>query len=296
MLYDRPQGSGGGALIDHNNLEEFADPRTYDIEDSNDTGIAFYAALAQETGGPVLEIACGTGRVSIPIARLGFAVTGVDIVPGMLALARSKSADLPTRWVEGDARTFDLGEQFRLIYVTGNAFQAFLTRADQEALLERVRAHLHDEGLFAFETRNPRWAGSSDNLAGDAPGDGAPQQSINTTTEPRGRGLFAYLETRATEEDWRTYTDGSGRAVRVSKTQAYDHVAQILHWTTYRRWREGDREQTKITRIAVRYTFPQELAALLHYNGFTIIRQYGDWNLEPLTAASRSIIVVCRSR
>ena len=105
----------------------------------------------------MLEIACGTGRVSIPIARLGFAVTGLDIVPGMVERARSKSAGLPTRWVEGDARAFDLGERFRLIFLTGNAFQAFLTHADQEALLGRVRAHLHDEGLFAFETRNPRW-------------------------------------------------------------------------------------------------------------------------------------------
>ena len=58
----------------------------------------------------------------------------------------------------------------------------------------------------------------------------------------------------------------------------------------------GEQEHTKITRIAVRYTFPQELAALLHYNGFTIIRQYGDWDCEPLTAASPSIIVVCRKR
>ena len=56
------------------------------------------------------------------------------------------------------------------------------------------------------------------------------------------------------------------------------------------------RSRQTITRIAVRYTFPQELAALLHYNGFTIIRQYGDWNLEPLTAASPSIIVVCRKQ
>jgi len=275
-------------LIDHNNLEEFADPHNYDIEDSSDTGIAFYTALAQETGGPILEIACGTGRVSIPIARLGFAVTGLDIVPGMLQLARSKSAGLPTRWVEADARAFDLREQFRLIYLTGNAFQAFLTREDQEALLVRARAHLHDDGLFAFETRNPRWAnlatreGEADRLASER----------HTT----GRPLFAFLETRDEEEDWQTYTDSSGRDVRVSRTQAYDHVAQILHWTTYRRWREGDREYTKTTRIALRYTFPQELAALLHYNGFAIIRQYGDWNLEPLTAASTSIIVVCRKR
>src|SRR3712207_3235441 len=101
------------------NLEEFADPVKYDMEDPSDTGIAFYTALAQETGGPVLEIACGMGRVSIPIARLGFAVTGVDIVPGMSERAHSKAAGLPTRWVVGDARTFDLGEHFRLIFLTG---------------------------------------------------------------------------------------------------------------------------------------------------------------------------------
>lgn len=264
-------------MIDHNNLEEFADPSTYDIEDSSDTGVAFYTALAQETGGPVLEIACGTGRVSIPIARLGFAVTGVDIVPGTLELARSKSAGLATRWIEADARTFALGEQFRLIFLTGNAFQGFLTRADQEALLARVRAHLHDDGLFAFETRNPRWA----------------------TQEGHGEdyaGLFVNLETRAEEQEWPSYRNSSGHKVRVSRTQAYDHVAQILHWTTYRRWHEGEQEHTKITRIALRYTFPQELAALLHYNGFTMLRQYGDWDLQPLSAASPSIIVVCRKR
>ena len=69
-----------------------------------------------------------------------------------------------------------------------------------------------------------------------------------------------------------------------------------MHWTTYRRWHEGAQERTKITRTALRYTFPQELAALLHYNGFIVARRYGDWNGEPLTAASPSIIVVCRKR
>jgi len=267
-------------LIEHDNLEEFADPHRYDLEDNSDTGIAFYTALAQETGGPVLEIACGTGRVSIPIARLGYDVTGLDLVPGMLALARSKSANLPTHWVQGDARKFDLGQRFRLIFLTGNAFQAFLTNADQQALLERVRAHMHDEGLFAFETRNPRWANPA-----------------HTGPIRHDNGLFALLETLTQEEPWRTYTDANGREVRVSKTQVYDHVTQVLHWTTYRRWREGDKageEQTSMTHIAVRYTFPQELAALLHYNGFTMIRQYGDWSGEPLTIASPSIIVVCR--
>ncbi|HEX8097894.1 MAG TPA: class I SAM-dependent methyltransferase, partial [Pyrinomonadaceae bacterium] len=73
----------------------------------------------------------------------------------MLAQARGKSAGLSVRWVEGDARTFDLREHFRLIFLTGNAFQAFVTNAEQAAVLQRVHAHLDDDGLFAFETRNP---------------------------------------------------------------------------------------------------------------------------------------------
>jgi hypothetical protein len=59
---------------------------------------------------------------------------------------------------------------------------------------------------------------------------------------------------------------------------------------------DGEQEQIQVTRTALRYTFPQELASLLYAHGFTIIRQYGDWNYEPLTEASPSIIVVCRAR
>jgi SAM-dependent methyltransferase len=260
-------------LIDHNNLEEFSDPINYDLADPSDTGVAFYSALAQEAGGSVLELACGTGRVTIPIAQLGFSVTGLDIVPGMVERARSKSIGLPARWMEGDARTFDLGEQFRLIFLTGNAFQAFLTNADQAALLQRVHTHLHDKGLFAFETRNP----------------------LLPNTKTRA-GLFVTLETHNEEENWPSFINANGYEVRVSTTQVYDHVAQIVHLTGYKRWHEGGEEHTKIARTALRYTFPQELAALLHYNGFIILRQYGDWNEEPLTATSPSIISVCRKR
>jgi SAM-dependent methyltransferase len=270
-------------LIDHDNLEEFADAEEYDIEVTGDKGVAFYSALARETGGPVLELACGTGRVCIPIARLGFAVTGLDIVPAMLERARDKAGGLPIRWVEGDARTFQLDERFRLIFLTGNAFQLFLTNADQAALLARARAHLDDEGLFAFETRNPLWG---------APWTRAGLEALIEQARLRG-DWFTLLEDR---EDGSTATDSIGREVRDSLAQSYDHVAQILHLTSARRWLEGSEERTRVTRLALRFTFPQELAALLHSNGFTVERQYGDWNLEALTAASMSIIVVCRKR
>lgn len=264
-------------MIDHDNLDAFADAEAYDIADPTDTGGAFYQALAQEAGGSVLEIGCGTGRITIPIAQMGFPVTGLDIVPGMIERARRKSVGLPAEWVVGDGRSFHLDKLFHLIFLTGNVFQFFLTNADQAALLARVRAHLHPDGLFAFETRNPRWPG------------------LAARSEPY-EGAFFYLETWAEERSAESYIDAQGRSVQVAHTQAYDHAAQILHLTGYKRWRDGVQEQTQITRTALRYTFPQELLALLHAHGFAAIRQYGDWSYEPLTEASPSIIVVCRSR
>ncbi len=264
------------SLSDYGRSE--ADPQDY-----NDGGVDFYAALARETGGPVLEVACGTGRVTVPLARLGIAVTGLDIRPELLDIARTKSSGLAARWVQGDGRTFDLGERFRLIFLTGNAFQQFLTNEDQKALLDRARAHLDDGGLFAFETRNPLWATPSTRADLEA-----------TIEKARLRtDFFTLLETRVDEQPWQTYVDSRGRRVRETFTQEYDPVAQILH-LLYRHWIEGsDEPQTR--REILRYTFPQELAAMLHGNGFTIVRQHGDWSLEPLTAHSLSIIVVCRT-
>jgi SAM-dependent methyltransferase len=264
-------------VIDHDNLEAFSDGVAYDHDDQSDVGVAFYLALARETGGPILEIACGTGRVAIPIAREGFRLIGLDIVPGMLDVARQKSAGLDTTWVEGDARSFKLDEQFRLIFLTGNAFQALVTREEQEALLACAREHLHPDGLLAFETRNPQWRSAGDPNREAPPG-------------------FAFLETREGEIDQGTHTDVYGCSIHITNTLVYDHANQILHWDAHRRWIEGGRDHHAIVRTALRFTFPQELEMLLHHAGFELIRRYGDWDLSPLTETSRSIIVVCRKR
>src|SRR5688500_13196807 len=139
----------------------------------------------------------------------------------MLEQARGKAGGLPVRWIEGDARTFDLGERFRLIFLTGNAFQAFVTNAEQAALLQRVRAHIDDEGLFAFETRNPLFP--------------------NAKTR---EGFFVTLETHDEEQAWPSFINANGYEVRVSTTQIYDHVAQIVHLTGYKRWHVGEQEHS----------------------------------------------------
>src|SRR5437879_6549588 len=145
-------------MIDHDNLEEFRDPQTYDLEDGGyDEDYPLTEQWARSLGGPLLDLACGTGRMAIRMAELGYQVTGVDIMPEMIARARQKAAKqaVSIEWVVADARTFHLQKQFPFIYMLENVFQFFLTREDQEAMLARVREHLLPEGCFLFETRNP---------------------------------------------------------------------------------------------------------------------------------------------
>ncbi|MBW7876139.1 MAG: class I SAM-dependent methyltransferase [Candidatus Cloacimonetes bacterium] len=257
--------------LPHDNLEAFSDPINYDLEDSSDTGVSFYSKLAKEVSGSILEIACGTGRVTIPLAKLGYPVTGLDIVPGMLKQAQQKSEGLLIRYIEADARNFALNEVFDFIFMTGNAFQAFVTNTDQRSVLQRVHQHLATNGVFAFETRNPRFPG------------------IETRA-----GLFPILETTLLEEPQPSFVNADGFEVSESLIQEYDHTSQILHLTRFSRWSDGHRNHVKTTRTALRYTFPQELVALLNYNGFEVDGIFGDWNYEPLLQNSPSIIVVCR--
>ncbi len=147
-------------------------------------------------------------------------------------------------------------------YTTCNAFQAFVTNAERTALLQHVHAHLADDGLFAFETRNP---------------------------------LLPGVTTRTQEVMWPSYINVDGRAVRVSTTQVCDHAAQVVHLTGYERRHDGSQEHTKITRTALRYTFPQELAALLQANGFVRLHEYGDWDKQPLPSTAPASLSSARN-
>jgi len=244
-------------MIEHNNLEEYQDPMNYDLEFGGEVDkYQFYLDLARSNPGEVLELACGTGLTTIPLSKAGISITGVDIAAEMLEHARGKAAGLPVTFIEGDARTFESDKRFSMIYLTGNAFQAFLSDQDQSALLRTVHQHLEPNGIFAFETRNPM-----------------------------GTDLSEQEET-----DWGAFVDKDGECVKVSGTQTYDASHHIMHWVTYRDWGY----KRTISRIACRFTDLAMLNALLTRHGFHIEQQYADWDRSPFTPVSSSIISVCR--
>jgi SAM-dependent methyltransferase len=115
--------------------------------------VPFYVKLAREAGGPLVELAVGSGRVAIPVARAtGRAVTGIDSSPGMLELARTRAVDVGVELDlrEGDMRDLTLDEPAALIYCPYRALLHLPTWADRRRTFERVAASLRSGGRFAW--------------------------------------------------------------------------------------------------------------------------------------------------
>ncbi len=122
--------------------------------------IDFYQQLAAQVadGTAVLEVACGTGRVAIRLARSGVEVVGIDRCPAMLEVAREKSLGMSNvHWVEADMRSFQLAEAFRLVIIPGHSFQNLLTSDDQAKCLESIRGHLLPGGTLVGACSGRRW-------------------------------------------------------------------------------------------------------------------------------------------
>ena len=90
----------------------------YDLVFTGSADVEFYVEEAKRARGPVLELGCGTGRVSIPIAEAGVDVTGLDVSEQMLSIAREKKRSLPADvadrlgFVRGDMESFSLDRNF----------------------------------------------------------------------------------------------------------------------------------------------------------------------------------------
>jgi SAM-dependent methyltransferase len=144
--------------------------RLYDLDLSEDPGdLDLLLALAARSGGPVLELAVGSGRLAVPLAQDGYEVTGVDLDEAMLARARrraeaaGRSVGRRIRLVEGDARAVRLAEAgtFGLACIPLNSIFLMSTRAGQAAAVATLAAHLAPGGIAMVDA----WLPDSEDLA-----------------------------------------------------------------------------------------------------------------------------------
>jgi 2-polyprenyl-3-methyl-5-hydroxy-6-metoxy-1,4-benzoquinol methylase len=238
------------------NLEEYADPLLYEAEyGAYQSDFDFFLNLLDR--GSVLDLACGTGRLTIPLAQKGLKVMGLDAAENMLTLARNKSKELSIQWIQGDMRDFHLNKTFDLIIVAGNAFQALVSEEDQRGALECIKQHLKPSGLFAFNTRNPQ------------------KSDFKTTFE---------------FEVWHSFQDGQGEIVKVYGKQESGSSRQIVTYITKRVWKDKE----TITSLQLRFTSYQQLMQLLDQTGFEVCEIFGDDQKNPFHQNSPSILPVCR--
>jgi SAM-dependent methyltransferase len=218
--------------------------------------VAFYVSAAQGSGGPVLEIGCGTGRVLVPTARAGVEVTGLDASPHMLRVCgnrlRQESAEVRARvrLVRADMRDFTLPCAYSLITLPFRPFQHMITVDDQLSCLSSIRKHLVDGGRVVLDLFNP----SLDALANRKEGEEYADEPEFTT--PDGR-----------------------RVTRRHRIVAHDRFNQVnrvelLYYVTH----PDGREERLVHAFAMRYLFRFEAEHLLARGGFEVEHVYADYD------------------
>jgi SAM-dependent methyltransferase len=247
----------------------------YDASFPEEIGdVPFYEDLARRTGGPVLELGCGTGRVVWPLAEAGLRVVGLDLSAPMLRQAEARRADhtedvgARVRFEAGDMARFDLPERFRFVYSACRAFQSLLTPEDQRACLECVHRHLEPGGILILNLFDPRleWCADGD---------------VEETYAP---DTFRHPET--------------GHDVLVEiRSRRNDALSQVLleKWRLTERDAQGQTLRQEEEVLEARWTYRHEMRYLLELCGFHVEAEYSDFKKSPPKYAADQIWVARRA-
>jgi SAM-dependent methyltransferase len=268
-------GSGRNVTVDRELLAgsraHYDDPAYYAATYANRVDdVAFYVSLARTLGGPVLEYGVGNGRIALPVARDGAEVVGVDWSRPMLddLRARLKLEPVPVRrrvhLVRGDIRRVRLSRRFPLVICTFNTALHLYTRADVEHFLARVRSHLLPRGRLVVDLSTP-----------------LPHQLARDPARPHHGPRFRH-PTAAVTVKYKEHCD-------------YDPVRQVL-FVSMEFEPVSEPQDGWVTPLAHRQFFPREWEALLHYNGFDVVRVDGDFHGGPLTRESDVMVWHARPR
>jgi SAM-dependent methyltransferase len=235
--------------------------------------VAFYRDAAREFGDPVLELGCGTGRITMALAEAGKRITGLDLSERMLERAVKKRGALRVEarerihFVQGDMARFDLGEKFRLVIIPFRPLQHLLEVQQHMDCLDCVRKHLAPGGRLILD--------------------------VFQTDAERMHDPVHMRETLVTE-----YVTTDGRQVRITERVAAFHRAEQrndVEMIFSIRHRDG-RQERMVFAWPLRYFFRYEVAHLLARCGFQVAAEYGDFDRTPIRDDSPEMIFVAEAR
>ena len=231
--------------------------------------VAFYRDAAREFGDPVLELGCGTGRITMALAEAGKRVTGLDLSERMLERAAKKRAALMVEarervhLVQSDMARFDLGEKFRLIIIPFRPFQHLLEVREQVDCLECVRKHLAPGGRLILD--------------------------VFQTDAERMHDPVHMREVLVTE-----YKTADGRQVRISERVAAFHRAEQRNDVEmiFSISHKDGRQERLVFAWPLRYFFRYEVEHLLGRCGYRVAALYGDFDRTAIRDDSPEMIFV----
>lgn len=245
--------------------------RFYDLDHAGvDDDLFMLRQFAARCGSPILELACGTGRALLPLARDGYHLVGVDASPAMLAVVRHRIAQegLSERvtLLEQDMRALDLGQRFALAFAASNSFCHLLSIDDQLAALACAHRHLEPGGLLLLDLFNP------------------------------DLGQLLASPGEVTLEKVLTEPDTGHRLIKL-RSQSVDLTRQVIHVTLLLDQVDGQGQvQRTLFPFAMRYLFRHELELLLRHASFEVEAIYGSYDLDQFHAESERMIAVARRR
>lgn len=233
--------------------------------------VEWYRDKAVASGGPVLELGAGTGRVTIPIAAAGVPIHALDVDDGMLKRLRShlEQQEPSTRKrvtpVKASMGDFTLDARFALVIIPFRAFLHNVTERDQLACLGCVRRHLQPGGRLAFNVFHP---------------------SLEFMAQHAGplAGVWRWTDTRDLPD---------GRQLVVSEANRYDTVRQIV----YSRHRyeiysaKGELERTFLNTLDLAYLYRGDVLRLLEAAGFIDVQITGGFDGRPFGEDGDELVV-----
>ena len=242
----------------------------YDLDqDGFRDDIPLYLNLAQRCGSPIVEFGCGTGRLLVPLAEAGYTITGIDIAPTMIEIARDKVAEAGVEervtLLQDDIRSLDLPQRFRFGLCALNTLMHIPSLNEQLNTLRAARRHIQSGGLFVFDVLNPHTS--------VVPDERTPLLLEKELFDPHtGHTILKLFGQRA---------DAATQMAEV--TLIYDDVdpAGLVHRT--------------LIPMQLRWLYPYEARLLMEIAGFKVEGIYGSYELEPFGARSEQLILIGRA-
>lgn len=221
----------------------------------------------------VLEIACGTGRMTMRLAEQGIDITGFDLSPELLEIARGKSLGMSNvHWFVGDMRTFEIGRQFGFAISPGHSFQFMTTPEDQVKCLEQIKHHLIPDGILVLHIDRQDFGWIAGLLKNEKPIYRKSDVIMHPTTNQKfirswGWSFESVTQTATVQVNWEEIDENGD-------------VLQI--------WKMEPRQLHCI--------FPFEMEHLLRRVGFSVEAVYGDFFKSEMTSQSGQMIWVARNK